>query len=55
VTLHAALGRDTGGDSIIPDRRRRMTYTGVILGRLSTFGIVLRFITVFFVVACRTP
>ena len=50
-----ALGRDTGADGTIPDRRSFMAHAGVILASLFTFGIVLRFITVFFVVPCRYP
>lgn len=51
----AALGLDNGGNGTITDQRRFMAHAGVILSALFTYGIILRFITVFFLHPCVYP
>ncbi len=47
-----ALGVDNGMNGTITDQRRFMAHFGVGVSALFTFGIVLRFITVFFLHPC---
>jgi hypothetical protein len=50
-----ALGIDNGGNGTIMDQRRFMAHFGVGVSALFFFGIVLRFITVFFLHPCVFP
>lgn len=44
-----AVGMDTGRDGTAHDRRRFMAHAGTLISMLFLFGIVLRWIAVFFV------
>jgi hypothetical protein len=50
----ARLGRDTGEGPTRPDQRRFMAHAGIILSLIFFFGIVLRFMTTFFLAPCRS-
>jgi len=50
-----ALGLDNGGNGTVTDQRRFMAHAGLILSALFFYGIVLRFITVFFLHPCVFP
>jgi hypothetical protein len=51
----AALGIDNGENGTVTDQRRFMAHFGVGASALFCFGIVLRFITVFFLHPCVFP
>lgn len=50
-----SLGLDNGRNGTITDQRRFMAHAGVILSAIFSYGIVLRFITVFFLHPCVFP
>ncbi len=51
----SALGLDNGRNGTVTDQRRFMAHAGIILSALFTYGLLLRFITVFFLSPCVYP